>query len=275
MSLLSTDAVVLHGFDYLETSRIFRLATRDTGVVSVLARGARTSKKRYGTALDLFASGTAHLQMRAGRDLHTLAGFDLTDARHAITLDLERFAAASALAELALRFASAEEGGAFLDVLIAALDGVAHSPAHLATDAGLAGAWRLIASLGFAPSLEHCASCHERVPNDANGVTFSRDAGGVLCQNCAARLPRGRTLPVEARAVLAAWTSVEAQPREPNDDARDAAPSVAHLPNEATRRAHLRLLREFLERHLSDGRELRAFESWERAGSLVAGVRAT
>ena len=57
MSLLTTDAVVLHSFDYLETSRIFRFATRDAGVISVLARGARTSKRRFGTALDLFASG--------------------------------------------------------------------------------------------------------------------------------------------------------------------------------------------------------------------------
>ena len=44
MSLLVTDAIVLHSADYLESSRIFRLATREAGVQSVLARGARSSE---------------------------------------------------------------------------------------------------------------------------------------------------------------------------------------------------------------------------------------
>jgi len=39
MTLLVTDAIVLHSFDYLESSRILRLLTREAGVRSVLARG--------------------------------------------------------------------------------------------------------------------------------------------------------------------------------------------------------------------------------------------
>ena len=47
MPLVETDAIVLHVFDYSETSRILRLATRDAGLQSVLARGARRSKSRW------------------------------------------------------------------------------------------------------------------------------------------------------------------------------------------------------------------------------------
>jgi DNA repair protein RecO (recombination protein O) len=271
MSLLTTDAVVLHAFDYLETSRIFRLATRDAGVQSVLARGARASKRRFGTALDLFASGVAQITTRPGRDLQQLAAFDLTNARHDIALDLERFAAASALAELALRFASAEEeGGAFFDVLTSALDTVAHAPVAAATDAGLAGAWRLVAALGFAPALQHCASCHEAVESTEDGYPFSHAAGGIVCARCASKAPRGRTLPADARAALVSWVESEG---EHDKGGRPLVNVASLLPNEPSRRAHLRLLREFLERHLSDGRELRAFESWERATNSVTGVR--
>jgi len=46
MTLLVTDAIVLHSFDYLESSRILRLLTREAGVRSVLARGARRSQRR-------------------------------------------------------------------------------------------------------------------------------------------------------------------------------------------------------------------------------------
>ena len=270
MSLLITDAVVLHAFDYLETSRIFRLATRDAGVQSVLARGARASKRRFGTALDLFASGIAQINTRPGRELQQLASFDLTDARHPIALDLERFAASSALAELALRFASGEDGGIFFDVLTAALDAVARAPVDAATDAGLAGAWRLVAALGFAPSLEHCASCHEDVEPSKDGYSFSHAAGGIVCGRCVSKSPRGRSLPVDARDALASWVLDE---RDEHENGRPLVHVLALLPNEPSRRAHLRLLREFLERHLSDGRELRAFESWERASNSVTGVR--
>ena len=39
MPLLVSDAIVLHTFDYLESSRIVRLVTRDAGLRSALARG--------------------------------------------------------------------------------------------------------------------------------------------------------------------------------------------------------------------------------------------
>ena len=60
-----------------------RLATREAGVQSAPARGARRPKSRYGTALDLFASGTAEIYVKPGRELHTLASFDVTIARPA------------------------------------------------------------------------------------------------------------------------------------------------------------------------------------------------
>ena len=81
MALVVTEAVVLHTFDYLESSRIVRLATRELGVQSVLARGARRPRSRFGSSLDLFASGTAHFYLKPGRDLSTLGGFDVTRAR--------------------------------------------------------------------------------------------------------------------------------------------------------------------------------------------------
>src|SRR5205085_1102119 len=85
-SLVVTEATVLHVFDYLESSRIFRLVTREAGVRSVLARGARRSTRRFGSALDLFAQGTAQLHVKPGRDLDTLGGFDVERARPALSV---------------------------------------------------------------------------------------------------------------------------------------------------------------------------------------------
>src|SRR6185436_19386190 len=117
MPALRTDAVVLHAFDYLETSRIFRLATREAGVQSVLARGARRSKARYGSALDLFASCTAEIYTKPGRELHTLASFDVQRSRERLAGALERFTAASAIVELAMRFGTGESHAELYDSL--------------------------------------------------------------------------------------------------------------------------------------------------------------
>lgn len=246
MSLLTTDAIVLHAFDYSETSRILRLATREAGVVSALARGARRSRTRFGTALDLFAHGTAELHLKEGRDLQTLAAFDVARPRSALGEDLGRFAGASALAELVLRFATDAVHAELFDALAESLDELAAAAPDRATGVALAGSWRLVVELGFSPALERCAACHAEL--DARlELPFSHGAGGVLCSRCSPMHAPGRLLPPDARATLVHWTA--------------ARPGGPVTPLEG--RAHQRLLREFLQQHLSDGRALQAFDVWE------------
>jgi DNA repair protein RecO (recombination protein O) len=247
MSLLETSAIVLHAFDYLETSRILRLATRSAGVQSVLARGARRSKTRFGPALDLFVEGTAEIHLRPGRELQTLAGFEVTRARNGIAADIGRFTSAAVLAELVLRFGH-DVHEALFDALVAALDAVADAPPERAAEAGLAGAWHLVATLGFGPSIDVCANCHTEIPAVLPGQ-FSHPAGGVLCPSCAAHARSTRTLQPHVRDALRTWT--------------EGGDVAVGLP-EPEARAHQRLLREFLREHLTDDRPLRAFDIWER-----------
>lgn len=246
MPLITTASIVLHAFDYSETSRILRLATRDAGVISVLARGARRSTKRFGSSLDLFAEGVAQVLIRDQRDLQTLCSFDPTRSRPTLAADLGRFAGASTLAELVLRFATDERHEALFDAFSRSLDELAITGSADTRAVTLAGAWRLVGELGFAPSLESCSSCHADVPL-ADALPFSHAAGGVLCPQCARLHPSGRTLPATERARLGAWMADE--PTTPLSDPDS--------------RAHQRLLREFLREHLTQDRALRAFEMWE------------
>src|SRR5215211_2549583 len=122
MALLSTDAIVLHAFDYLESSRILRLATREGGVRSVLARGARRSTRRFGSALDLFAEGVAEIHTRPGRELDTLGAFDVRRACPHLAADLGRFLGASAISGMMLRFTRESADPELFDALVRALD---------------------------------------------------------------------------------------------------------------------------------------------------------
>jgi DNA repair protein RecO (recombination protein O) len=245
MPLVSTEAIVLHGFDYLESSRVLRLATREAGVRSAIAKGARRSSRRFGGGLDLFSRGIAHLYTKPGRDLDTLAGFDDLRAGIELASDLGRFTGASAIAELTLRFShEASVDSALYDAVAGALEALASIPADQTRAAVLAGAWRIVGELGFAPSLDECADCHAPLAND-DVVMFSHPSGGALCARCG-RVARGRVLPPNARGAVRAWLSG----------------GVVSLADAGEARAHQRLLREFLCEHLADDRPLRAFDAW-------------
>ena len=247
MNVLVTDAIVLHGMDYLETSRILRLATREGGVYSVLARGTRREKSRWGGTLDLFTEGVAHISIRPSRELQTLTSFEPLRPRPQLATDLSRFMGASAIAEMTLRFALEEAQAGVYDTLSRTLDGLAAADAESTREVVLRGAWLLIGELGFAPSLDDCAECHAPLP-PTEPVRFSHRAGGALCERHGRVAPAGRTLPPDARAVIRGW--MQGEPEVLEDGAL---------------RAHQRLLREFLHEHLGDGRALRAFDVWERA----------
>lgn len=246
MTLIATDAIVLHLQDYLESSRIVRLATRELGVQSVLARGVRRPRSRFGTSLDLFASGVAHFTMRPGRDLSTLTGFEVTRTRLALAGDLDRFATASAIAEMALRFAHADPHDDAFDVLGRSFDEIAGAPAGESTTHALAAAWRYVAALGFAPAIERCCVCDSAIATD-RATQFSHHGGGVVCERCVGRVSVGRDLPAAARLTIGSWLA--------------GLPTAG--PTELEQRAHLRLLREFLLHHMADGRSLRALDGWE------------
>jgi DNA repair protein RecO (recombination protein O) len=247
MTLIASEAIVLHAFDYLETSRILRLITRESGLQSVVAKGARRPKSRFGTALDLFAQGMAQFSTRRGRELHTLTAFDVTNARPALAGDFDRFTGAAAIAEMAARFGGDEQHPEVFDAVESAFDALSTASFDDAGERALAGAWRVVGALGFTPALEICASCHADVPLGAP-APFAARAGGILCSRCEPLTKNARTLPADAREALVLWHSG----------------GSARLRDVATARAHQRLLREFVVEHLAEGRQLRAFDAWER-----------
>lgn len=258
MALLVTPAIVLHAFDYLESSRIVRLLTRDAGIRSALAKGARKSQRRFGSGLDLFAQGTAFLHTKPGRDLDTLSGFEDVRTRTVLGEELERFTGAEAIAEISLAFGREGADTELFDAVVHALEALETRSGSQAREATLAGAWQIVGALGFGPALAECAECDELLAREEVAL-FSHAAGGVLCSRCAGLTAGGRKLPAPARATIAGWMTGD---------------HVADL-GDADARAHQRLLREFLGFHLHDvnatgSRSLRALDMWERAGWSAA-----
>jgi DNA repair protein RecO (recombination protein O) len=246
MSLVSTPAVVLSTIKYSESSKIVRLATRDLGVQSAIAKGARRPRSRFGAALQVLSEGQAQLYMRDHRELQTLAAFDLVRVPVRLAEDLERYAAASALAEIMVRFAPADAHIESFDTLRHALAALEAAPSREIRALGIRAVWRLVSVLGFAPALDACV--RDGAPLADGALAFSAPEGGALCATCAG--PTGGTrLPADARDGLGLLLD-PARPL-PALDARHAA-------------AHERLAARYVRWHLADGVELPALEFWTR-----------
>jgi DNA repair protein RecO (recombination protein O) len=253
MSLVVTPAVVLRTYRYSETSKIVRLATRDLGVQSAIAKGAMRPGSRFGAGMELLSEGMAQLYYRENRELQTFAAFDVERLRRELALDVGRFAAAAALAELMVRLAPPAPLPAAYDTLTQGLDALAAAPRIDIEAAGLRALWLLLGVLGFEPSLRRCARDGTAVAADGAPVPFSSAEGGVLCDVCVRQQApaSGTRLPPEAWRDLCDLLDVGA------DLPRLDGPHAA---------AHRRLAARFARHHLDDQSPgaLPALEVWER-----------
>lgn len=242
--LITSPALILHVMPYGETSKIVRLLTRHWGLVSGLARGARSRRSRTGPRLDLFAAGTASLIVKDTRDLHPLTAFETTNTHASLAHDVTRFAGASALAEVALRCAPSEPHPEIHDALSHGLDALEVAPAELVDTAALVAAWGLVRSLGFAPALDRCAVCGAVLEG---GLAFSAEQGGALCAVHRAGAPY-RQLGGEDAGAL-------------RDLVNGRLPETPLTPRHAA--AHRRLLVAFIRHHLAENRHLPALAFWD------------
>jgi len=245
--LVATPAVILRMFSYGDTSRIVRLATRDLGVQSVIAKGAMRPRSRFAGVLQVLSEGMAQFHYRANRDLHTLSGFDATDQHVKLAHDLRRFAAGAALAELHLRTALEEPQPAVYASLCDALGRIERATPDRVSYEALAGLWHAIGVIGFAPETETCVRCGRTL---GAGASFGLQEGGLLCATCGRGTAGGR-LNTEDQQALRAFL----QGRSDGLDLPDR-----HLA------AHRRLLGRFVRRHVTDDAPMPAFAFWESVG---------
>ena len=253
MPLVSTSAIVLSTLRYSETSKIVRLATREHGVQSALAKGALRPRSRFGAALQILSEGQAELLMKEGRELQLLTAFELRRLHVGLAAEIERYAAACALAEVMLRFAPADRHPESFDVLHHALGQLAEAPSGEVEGRGFRLLWQLVAVLGFAPAMEACVV--DGTPLPAVGpIAFSAREGGVLCPVCAGRFGAAQ-LPAQSRADLEAL--LDATAPLPRLDRKHGT-------------AHRRLLARYIRHHLGEGGHLPALDFWTQRSWAAA-----
>ncbi len=184
-----------------ESDRIVTFLTRFSGKVRAVAKGARRSRKRFGSNLELLSRVRLQYFEREGADLARIESADLLESFYLLQEDPERAAVLACMAEVADAFArEQQEDEPYFRLLHAVLRAVRDG-----LDLDRAGRYFEIWTLrlhGVLPSLASCARCGREL--GARSGVYDRREGGVLCRACApANPPGGVALRADALAAAA------------------------------------------------------------------------
>jgi DNA repair protein RecO (recombination protein O) len=98
--IIKTEAVVLNKLNYGDTSIIASLLTEDLGKISVIVKGARSPKSKYGRIVDLINHLSVIFYKKDSREIQLLSGADIIDHYPEIKNDLNKLKYAYSIAEL-------------------------------------------------------------------------------------------------------------------------------------------------------------------------------
>jgi DNA repair protein RecO (recombination protein O) len=233
---------------YGETSRILTLYTRDFGRMSVIVKGARASKTKFGAALDLMSRSAVVMYTKEQRDLQLLTQADLIEQYRHVIDGADRLMYGFAILEFLYATVHGEEAHEELyDVLLhtlEALDAEEARPANVL----LHYLFRLSQTLGFGLDTQHCTRCRLSFAEEGalqGAAAFSLTNGGFTCAGCP---PAPDSLETAVETVRAlAWI-----------DRHDV--SRAHTLSMSTRAAHegLNLLHRHIASHIPEMRQVKS-----------------
>lgn len=198
MSHFSTDAILLRKIEYGDHDFIISFLTRSKGKVSVIAKNAKKSVKRFTGALDLFSVNQIHCTYpkKKKEALTILSQADLENGFGNIRYDVFKTTYACFWVELIHFWLEEEKPQPELyNLLFFSLDMldrgiISGDVIHLLFQI------RFMALSGFEPNIEYCGSCKTPVDMiEQNKVMFDFKEGRIICQNCAKGVSRpGRTV---------------------------------------------------------------------------------
>jgi DNA repair protein RecO (recombination protein O) len=189
-------AVLLRSVDFGEADRVLTFLTREQGRVSVLAKGARRSKRRFAGALEPFA--LLRVEIASGRSgMGRLEAAVIERAFPKLLGDLARMTTAGILFGLVRELVpdAMPDPAVFDDVvqLLTALDEAVLPERALRLSFELSQLGRA----GFSPRLEACGVCGKR-PDPARATDFDPRRGFIVCQSCGGAAYRLRSSTREA-----------------------------------------------------------------------------
>lgn len=249
MPPIASDALVLRSYKLGETSKVVVLLTRERGKVRAVAKGARSGRSRYQSALEPLSEVRVSLHGRQGADLFRLGACELLrSAFPAGGRGLETALALSYFVELIDAFAQEGEAEDAVYRLATSVVRAAEEGKDVVALTRYLEAW-LLRLHGIYPPFDRCAACGRPLPKGA--LLYHEPAHGFVCESCGPA-----TGPILGREVRAFLDGIFAKPPAAVD-----APSAECRVLEGF---HQDLIRRHLERDL---RSVRVLQDVRRTAS--------
>jgi len=193
MAAFSTTGIMLRKVEYGDTDLIISLLTSDRGKLSVIAKSAKVSRKRFQGVLQLFSLIDLVCSTGRRQGLPVLQEASLKQPFPGIGTDIVKTAYANYWAELINIWL--EEGEAQKPLF----DLFLHALARLDAETGTGGALsilfqvRFLSLSGLSPNLSQCGVCGTILDQmSPDRVRFCTGKGGLVCSRCPA--PPGKLM---------------------------------------------------------------------------------
>lgn len=206
------DAIVIGGLDYGESDRIVHLLSPSLGRMSVMAKRARSSQRRFSGAFDM--GNRVALEVRQGRGrLPTVNQAMLQAGREGVRQNLESISLLAYAVEVCGSLAREDHPEPRLfglletaSVILDVMNGVPQMAFRLALEA------KALTFAGLCPVLQHCARCENPL---AEKMGWAHSAGGSVHLDCG---------PVDCELSLMWLNAIETYRRTPLKDLIDTQP---------------------------------------------------
>lgn len=195
MPHVSSPAIMLRAIEHGDYDKIVTFFTLKRGKISLIAKGAKKSLKRFAGVLELFSVLNVVWSYGRGKGLPILQEASVVDPFEQIRIDVTKTAYASYWCELV--YVWMEQGQRQISIYRL----LEHTLDHLNSGSlpehtlHVTFQLRFMGISGFKPSLDHCNNC--RAPLDRFGrsaVAFDVRRGGVLCEKCTPQGPGSLSL---------------------------------------------------------------------------------
>jgi DNA repair protein RecO (recombination protein O) len=184
--LTKTEAITLKSMKYGDTSKIVTFYTKEFGKIKGIAKGARTSKNKFGSSLEPLTKALLVFYKKEHRELHLISQCDAIDSFRHISEDLDRMSVGLAVLELVDQVTHDEERKPALYDLLAEILGVLNCSTGNFSVYFDSFRLKLVVMFGYAPDFEKCGMCSEplNISSGENRFEFQVARGAVLCSRC-------------------------------------------------------------------------------------------
>ncbi len=194
MAIEKSAGLILRVIPFRDTSRILTAYTAEHGLVSLLAKGVRGPKPRFGAALELFATSDLVYYHKDSRELQLLSQATLLEPHLGLGNDPHRYAYGTAVLEFLLKvLAGQEPPGRLYALSVRTLEVLETAPPAALAAVFQAFAIKAVSFLGHRPELYVCVECGRSAPAEGR-LGFSPLLGGLVCGDCGGQVQDGLDL---------------------------------------------------------------------------------